>query len=224
MAITYEKWLDDLERIQLEIAVLHYYRQIWRDFVEITKNADLPETVFFPLLGDWYSDSQMIRIRRQVDTDRRSVSLWRLLDEIARKPSCIDRERHVALWGEDENGGERSFDRFTAEPGNPFIDRKQVILDQERIRNDATVVTDHVDQRIAHSQAEQPKADASPTYGDIDAAIDTLAAVFRKYVHLLQATDLALDIIVIDQTWKKVFTKPWLTGWPWDGSERPFST
>jgi hypothetical protein len=223
-AITYEKWLDDLERIQNEITVLHYYRQIWRDLAEITQNADLPETLFFPLLGNWYSATQTVAIRRQVDMDRGVVSLWRLLQEISQHPARIDRARHVALWDEDESDGHQSFDRFTAKPGDHFIDRKQVTLDQQRIRHQAAVVISHVDTRIAHSQAEQPKADASPTYGDIDGAIDTLASVFRKYVRLLRAADVALDMIVIDQNWKKVFTKPWLTGPPWDGSNGPFAT
>jgi len=48
--------------------------------------ADIPPTTFFHALGFWYAAAQMTGVRRQLDRDKRSVSLWRLLTDIADHP------------------------------------------------------------------------------------------------------------------------------------------
>jgi hypothetical protein len=56
--------------------------------------------------------------------------------------------------------------------------------DQQLLCHDAAIVLRNVDRRIAHTSRELLEAsatDSTPTYGEIDQAIDTIGTVFKRY-------------------------------------------
>jgi hypothetical protein len=100
----YAKWVKWLETIGNETHTLWLYRDYQRGLSEMTQaNNDIPPTTFFHALGVWYAAAQMTGIRRQLDRDKRSVSLWRLLTDIAAHPEVMTRERHVSVWFDDDD-------------------------------------------------------------------------------------------------------------------------
>src|SRR5262245_12640170 len=101
----YERWVRDVDRIYREVVNANLYRHLWRELGAMTQAADLPASVIFDAFGMWYATTQTGFVRRQLDRRRDVVSLVRLLEDIARNPAVMTRERHVALWtaGGDEH-------------------------------------------------------------------------------------------------------------------------
>lgn len=103
----YERWVSTFERIENQTYTLFLYRDYWRGLGEITQaNGNLPPSGIFDAFGVWYATTQATTMRRQVDTRRGTISFWRLLDDIARHPGVMTRERHVGLWQQNDGDEE----------------------------------------------------------------------------------------------------------------------
>jgi hypothetical protein len=213
----YAKWLKWLKNIRNETHTLWLYRDYQRGLSEMTQaNDDIPPTTFFHALGVWYAAAQMTGVRRQLDPDTRSVSLWRLLTEIADHPEVMTRERHVSLWFEEDDDeidrelktaeANRNYDRL-AGAGNDLIDQKLTLEDRERLEGLAEPVTTYVNKRLAHS--DEKNLPAAPTYGELDGAIDELGELLKKYVSLLEAVSVPEITPVHQEDWTRAFTVAW---------------
>ena len=213
----YAKWLKWLKTVQNETHTIWLYRDYWRVLAEMTKaNDDIPPSTFFDALGVWYAAAQMTGVRRQLDRDTRSVSLWRLLTDMADQPGVMTRERHVSLWfdaGDDERerdykkrSGSENYDKF-AGGGNDVIAPERTLEDRERLEGLAEPVTVFVNKRVAHRDEEN--LPAAPTFGELDAAVDELGELLKKYVSLLEAVWLAEIAPVHQEPWERAFTVAW---------------
>lgn len=207
--VIWQRWREHLERITQETYRLHHHRHLWHELAEITQAADLPPSVFFDALAIWYVSTQGVAVRRQLDRTRGSVSLIRLLDDIRRHPEIATRDRHIAAWGESAVAGEadRNFDRF-AERGGDMIAPALVRADMRELVLSGEVVKGYVDQTIAHAANEATRA--VPTYEDLNAAIDRIAAVVQKYSSLLNAEIHGQFEPVIQSDWKAPFRQAWI--------------
>lgn len=207
----YERWLDQLERIIQEVYNAHLYRFLWRGLAEITQAADLPPSVIFDALGVWYAGAQAVNVRRQVDRSKGVVSLHRLLAEIARYPAVVSRERHLSLWGDDEDWqreGNKNYDRFSGGRERNSVDRGIVRADLASLREAANVVEQYVNEAIAHT-AEAGRHTV-PTFAELNAGIDTVGEVVTKYTSLLRAQILWELVPVIQYDWKAPFRQAWI--------------
>jgi hypothetical protein len=205
----YEKWVDWLEKIATQTHNLWAYRDYWRGLVEITQaNDEIPPSTFFDALGIWYADEQSVAVRRQLDKDHRSVSLWRLIRDIARHPEVMTRERHVSLWEEEHwtQQANANYDKFAGD-GNDRIAPERTMKDLERLEAIAKPIKVYVDKRVAHTD-EQAMSDV-PTYDELNAALDELGKLLGKYMSLLKATVLATVSPVHQADWTQAFTVAW---------------
>jgi hypothetical protein len=213
----YEKWLDWLEKIASQTHTLWAYRDYWRGLVEMTQaNEEIPPSTFFDALGIWYADGQTVAVRRQLDRDRRAVSLWRLIDEIAAHPEVMTRTRHVALWHDEhedarekehnEQRGNENYDKFAGE-GSDTIPPERTLEDRERLEAIGKPIKRYVDQRVAHSDDEA--LTEVPTFAELNAAIGELGELLKKYMSLLKAQWLAAVSPVHQDDWTRAFTVPW---------------
>lgn len=210
----YDRWVRTFERIENQTYTLFLYRDYWRGLGEITQANPLPPSGIFDAFGVWYATTQATSIRRQVDTRRGTISFWRLLDDIARHPAVMTRERHVGLWlhndGDDEiwrAEANQNYDRF-ADAGNETVPRPRTIADRQRLQELAEPVTRHVNEAIAHT-ADEERQDV-PTYADLNAAIDEIGAMLQKYSSLLRATMLPILTPVHQDDWKAPFRVAWI--------------
>jgi hypothetical protein len=95
----YARWVRWMDTIARETIGLFGFRDYWRGLAQMTQaNPDIPPSTIFNVLAIWYGSAMMIGIRRQTDRRNDSVSLWRLLTEMAQRPNVITRSRHVAVW------------------------------------------------------------------------------------------------------------------------------
>lgn len=125
----------------------------------------------------------------------------------------IDRERHVSLWLRNpeeewtEREGRQSYERFADDSGE-HLDVEAVAADRRRIVDAADTIKRYVDQYVAHRDLE-PVAEV-PTWGEINAAIDTFAEIVNKYAGLLKATSFVQFEPVMQYAWEAPFRQAWL--------------
>ena len=80
-----EKWEDWVEKIKLDLFRLNRDWLMWTDMAPTLQRAG-GDLVFLGHYAQMYIDSQAMMVRRLVDVDRQSVSLGRLLEQLADRP------------------------------------------------------------------------------------------------------------------------------------------
>jgi hypothetical protein len=222
----FEGWVRQIDQITQEIYSIHHHRDLFRRLAEITQQANLPPSVFFDALSSWYAATQSTAVRRQLDTTRGTVSLIRLLQAIERHRGAVSRERHVALWVGDApeeqaidlgdgwnwtpflEEAHANFDRFSGSRERNYLDRALVQADIAKLKEVGQAVKRHVDEAIAHTALRRQPAVV--TYDDLNAAIDVVAELVRKYTSLLKAVMIPWFEPAIQQDWTAIFRQPWI--------------
>jgi hypothetical protein len=209
--LRYERWVAQLEQIIKQVYAAHRDRYLWRGLAEITQSANLPASVIFDALGLWYGDSQAAAVRRQLDRTRGTVSLARLLEDIARHPEVMTRERHLAVWADPQwtKEAQTNFDKFAVNRNADRIDVRAVRRDMARLDAVGAVVKGHVDENVAHT-ALQPVS-SLVTYADLNASMDEIGYLVKKYTSLLKAEIIWQLEPVIQGDWRAPFRQPWIT-------------
>jgi hypothetical protein len=201
------RWADSLQRITQETHALFHYRFLWRRLGEITEAANLPPSVIFDALGVWYASTLATGVRRQVDARKDALSLRRLLEDLGRNRDVVTRARYVVMWPEpDVVAAFRSFDRFSN--GGDILDKSVIEADVRALITAIEPVKRHVDHAIAHTARAGERA--TPTYADLNAAIDLIGELVRKYTSFLEAKTIYQMEPIIQDDWEAVFRQPWL--------------
>jgi DNA mismatch repair ATPase MutS len=154
---------QELVEIRNEVLSLATDRDVyWRVQREvIQKNARLLTTSspFFDMLNDAYAHATASRVRRLVDHDSRTVSLRRLLEQLADYPELL--------------AGKMSAD-----------DLKR---DLAELETTCKKVKDYVDQFVAHH--DRNSCAPAPTHRELNQAVYTVIAKFRTYYALINNAD-----------------------------------
>ena len=208
------RWIDWLETIKLELYWILVDRCVYRKMVEIVRNN--PKTHDPNDFVTWcqrnYAASASIRVRQQLDTDRRAISLKRLLQALEGKATEITRAWYVEKCTSRRKARNdlqadletqlvrRQFDKWSA-PGLDHVDPAIVANDRREIEDKCRSVKTYVDKRVAHRD-KLPNSELDlPTWDQLDTAIDTLDQTTCNYVGLLQ------------QGWMRTLTPTWQYEW-----------
>jgi AbiU2 len=65
----------------------------------------------------------------------------------------------------------------------------------------------YVDKRLAHT--DEAELSEVPTYAELNAALDELGDLLKKYTSLLEAAALAAVSPIHQANWQQAFTVPW---------------
>jgi hypothetical protein len=204
------RWLDWLERIRSETFSLFLYRDLWNELGEMTKNAALPPSVIFDAFSTWYAASQALAIRRQLDLRSDSISLRRLLTEMAKRPELLSRDHYLSFFEADDHWqdyGNSGFNRLAGN-GEDYVPVSVIEADLQRLQEVSQLVKRYADKMVAH--ADEKGLSTLPTLGEMNAAIDVIGELMNKYRTLLTAEAFATLVPVIQEDWKAPFRKPWL--------------
>jgi len=146
------------------------YWKVQRDVIQ--KNARLLTTrsPFFDMLNDAYAHATASRVRRLVDHDSRTVSLRRLIAQLAAYPDLL--------------AGKMSAD-----------DLKR---DLAELDTTCKKVKDYVDQFVAHH--DRNSCAPAPTHRELNEAVDTLVAKFRTYYALIHNADIDVVVGYLEDT------------------------
>ncbi len=154
-----------------------------------------------------YATYGALAVRRMVDSKPGARSLMRLLMAVQGRPSEITRSWFVSQWDPSlHHLAERAFNRLAGK-GRPYLTRKIVLNDQQRLRDRTKKIVDWANAYVAHRGAHPP---APATFRDLRLAINAVMRINNKYAELLIEREAMKPVIL--EPWESVFYVPWLRG------------
>ncbi|RKU31845.1 hypothetical protein C6497_00765 [Candidatus Poribacteria bacterium] len=205
-----EKWEKWLKSIRYEVMDLVRSKHIFWKLGDIVKNNPKIQksNSFYEFAGDTYIAYSVIGVRRQIKPHRDSISFVGLLQEIVEMPCVLSRERFVALYGKDSQlEANHDFDQFACADAE-HIEPNWVKQDLEKLKGLGREVKNFADKRIAHYD-KQP-VENIPSFGELDACIDFLAELTKKYWLLFKGTSIEMLVMPIVDYWDEIFRQPWI--------------
>lgn len=218
-----KKWNGWFDAAYNDVVTVHFYRKLYRDvgsMVNANPAIQKPNS-FYAFLAQGYVTLVLVIIRRQATKRDDSFSLARLLSDISKHPALVSRERFHRFYagkGFEEQQIDSDFESAGVEGGRASIDPASVLSDLAALAEATAPLKKYTDKTIAHIDKHK-WTEAIPTFGDIDAAIDMLASICRKYSVLLRAEGIASFEPFIEPDWEDVFTVPWIAN-PTRGQSR----
>jgi hypothetical protein len=211
------KWIRWMKVIHDEIQQLVIAKDIFWEVQEIiknNKNIQKPSS-FYEYLGNTYVSHSVIGMRRQLKVDTQSISLARLLTEMANNPEVLSRKYYTAMYVGSvvEDFADRDFDRFSS-PGAPHISKTMVLSDLAKLCDAGRTLERFADRRIAHRDKRAVKS--PPRFKDGDAFIDLLDQLYVKYHLLFHASAMDSLMPTYQYDWKEIFREAWIPRGPSD--------
>lgn len=208
----FQKWFRWLDVIRDDVQTLYFYRYIFQEVVEImNKNEQLDkQSPFFGFFVRIYGDSVVMGIRRQLKAQDDSISLARLLTEVAASPELVTRSDFYEIHKNYSSPlvdciRRDTFDRF-ATPDSPHIDSARVKEDLQLLKDSCATAEEYADRRIAHWDRREPSLNL--TFDSISKALDLLGDLVRRYYLLFFATDLTV-LPISEYPIFDIFQEPW---------------
>lgn len=163
-----ERARHELSKIGDEVICLatdyDIYWKVQREVIQRNSRLLTIRSAFFDMLNDAYAHSAAMRVRRLVDEDNRTISLRRLLKDLSKYPDLLRGQ----------------------------VTEVELAKDNDELDSATLKVKDYVDQFIAHHD-RSPVA-AVPIHRDLDAAIELLKRLLKKYHGVLAGSD--IDVVV----------------------------
>src|SRR5919106_3891846 len=204
-----KKWELRLQTIYEDMRQQAASREVFRETAAMVRtNSKIPkESDFLTFLEQWYVDSTVMGLRRQLKV-KDSASLAGLLDDIAANPVCLSRQRFVALYPESEHKrGDRTFDKHVG-AGAAHVDAAAVRADIKKLKSLAQRSEKYADRLVAHR--DHRGVSAVPTYAELNEAIDFAESLLQKYYLLLRGDSLVSVTPKFLYPWKRIFEVAWL--------------
>ena len=185
----WRKWLRRIEQEQLQGLLInqHFFRQ-FRDHTE--RHAGSADHAEF---AEWIVHSHIAfvatAIRRIVEKPNRnwkSISLRRLLEDMARNDTELTRQRFVGLYrgAHKSRFGEQDFNRISRQKGAIKVASSRITRDIEELERACAPVHRLVNKVVAHTEEDGRKI-GKTRFGDFGKAIDKIVITFQRYDLLL---------------------------------------
>jgi len=196
-------------RIRGEICNLRLSSRVFWEVQDLmSTNPRIPKVS--PLFNQWlatnYAHAFAVGLRRQMDRNKKSVSVAHLLTLLVCEPELVLRDRFVNLYPPDlQNVAHTTFNRHAGN-GN-IIDPNIPLADLNALDDAFRPLKHYINRRLAHSDIRS--ADEHK-FGELDAFLDLLSRRFAKYLLLFLAQGESTLEATIVSDWKSVFTVPWI--------------
>jgi hypothetical protein len=206
----FEKWCRWLKTVSDDLHHTYFYRDIFLGTIRLVEQNPRIDrrSFFFGFFQGIYVDSVVMAIRRQVKSQKDSVSLAGLLTELAANPEPVTRAGFLELYrpSNSQSNGERDFATY-APVGASHIDAVRVIADLKALQMLAASAEEYADKRVAHWDKREPSSDLTTEV--IFATLEELGRLVRKYYLLFFAADLVMSPVPQGPVFH-VFEEPWL--------------
>lgn len=206
-----DTWRADLASIREEVTQLAWSAAIHdrlREIVSANPAVNV-HNQFYGWLSRSYVDSQLIGIRRQLDRDKRSVSLANLIASMEGALALLTRDAHLSLYREGmELPANRTFDLLAGKGADayPAARLRGALRALDRVR---AVHGRYMSKRLAHSDRAILEG-RLPTYRDLSTAVAKLEKLVIHYHLLFEAQDYRSLVPVVQYDWEAIFRQPWL--------------
>jgi hypothetical protein len=217
----WQGWCARFDRTHNGVIRLFHDRAIWRTIrAMIDSNPAVQQAGFAENWLAWsYTTTQLIGIRRESGADTDSIGIRRSLKSLASTPRMATRSRYrqqIQQRGSDGEDLERlaeSFNQFAA-PGRPFADAGLVRADLAQLEAVILRVNDYTTKVLAHRDDNiTVRTSAAPpvTWGELDAAINAIGAIHKKYYQLRHGGKTLWSLTpVITPGWVRMFETAWM--------------
>lgn len=210
------KWTRWIDRISAELVRSSVDREVfkqWSDIVEGNPNLDMNNR-FMSLIWSCYFDCQVLVVRRQVKLKKQSISLVRLLHEVADYSSHLTRQAFMTSYTKPELRdtwceGQRLFDTFSGR-GGTHVSAARVRADADRLVRLTCGLMYLSDKWLAHSDSRR----RWPRLGfrQLNRALDALYRTWQRYHVLVRRGPRNADPKrLAGSNWQHVFDIPWRT-------------
>jgi hypothetical protein len=203
----WRRWLDAIETEIFEIAHRRRLYRETREMVEKNPKANVP-SAWFTWFQRMYVNDQVTAVRRQVDWDRRSISLVQLIQDIAANPDVITRRRFIRPYDTAmKNHAHRDFEKF-AKPGAKHIDARLIQADARALIDAHERLRRFVNTYVAHRNRYPMRR--LPTFKELDDCIDLFGRLLQRYTLLLTQAGLIEVVPTLQEDWRAPFRVPWI--------------
>ena len=209
------KWGKWLKIIGRDLGNLLISKDI---FDEIRRLAGFNKQIMSPsLFYNWlvnnYIHSITIGIRRLNDCNEKSISLYRLIEDISENRGAITRYYYVSRyckWMREKGIADSHFDKFSNKNDN-LIGVHKLEGDKIRLKKDADCIRVFVNKWVAHCDIRR-KRFRVPTYKDVDNTLINIDKLFCKYHMLLTRAGMNTCKPSLLLGWKEPLRCAWIKG------------
>ncbi|MGH8224018.1 MAG: hypothetical protein ACREQZ_13705 [Woeseiaceae bacterium] len=199
--------------MQADLYDLYGRKEIFWDLQEIAReNSRILEVgSFFDWMCRNYITAQAVSVRRFLDQDRNSHSLWRLLYELLEHPKSITRVDHVKMYRTTPIGeslGQRSFDSVVGK-SRTHLGAAAIRSDLKRLEDASDRIRRFVNKRIAHF-TQRGSIRKLPRLNDLDSALEVVDKLFHKYDLLLTGRGGDTSHATRQYDWREALWEPWV--------------
>ncbi len=183
ITIEYLKEIRDQVVFELTNAA-HIDDVFWQLQAIFEKNTKINKgDIFQKWLVDTYVDSITVRLRRLADKDRKSISLWRLLED----------------W-------KRGIENISPKSAT----KDEITAKQQKLENTLNRVESYANSHIAH-RAKNPQVTELP-YSEVRKALISVFKIFNWCSYSLTNSVWATAVPLLEESWLAIFKVPWLKG------------
>lgn len=155
-----------------------------------------------------YPTYAAIAVRRLVDNRRGTLSVYKLLEQIANHPADLSRALFVSRWDPSQSDvAHRSFERLVGRRES-HLTKKMVAADKQRLLDRTAKIVQWAHEHFAH-RAAHPTA-SRPSFRNLRMAIEAVNRISNKYAELLGEHPAMM--LVIPEPWETVFYEPLIRG------------
>lgn len=188
-----QKSTEWLKTIHKNVSDLYIINDLfWQFHGVLRENARLgaSNNIFLDWVNSLFSESIVMRVRREVDTGDDCVSTLEMLRRLRANPSVLK-------------------GTITEAELNTDIEALSGRANDIRETAPAIVVRGYADRRVAHADPRELQ-DGNPTFRHLRECIDQLCVLVNKYGGVASDEVLAILPPACGTGWQEVFTFPWI--------------
>jgi hypothetical protein len=204
------KWRRWCDTVRSYLVQANHDRALWEATTKAIEDA-APESpgVWTTHYARLYAAGQLMAVRRVVrGKGGSSISLTRLLGDIANNPSVLSKEYYLSLSVEDSRTSLEDLSTRYEEmwgDGNGRVDPRKARDDKEALSRALVVAFEHADRRIAY--IDETVADTRLSFAELNLAVEQVGVVYRRWAALLASVHYELTPALRDD-WQQTFAVP----------------
>ncbi len=174
-----DSWIAAITNLSLDIKWLNKNKKIFLGLAEQYNKKSQLNSELFKFTKITYSSDMLMRIRRLIDEDKRTESLYSLITNILFNYKLINSEWFLKKHPTGEN--ESLFRKFFK---NKELNTYLLIDDLNLLKIESEKIRIYTDKTVAHKDKNKPKN--IPNYIELHALVTIISGIYDKYYYLLK--------------------------------------
>lgn len=209
------EWLDRIYDSATEAIINQHIFWEVHDIIRTNPELQNASSAFYQWMGSTFVHSTVLAVRRQVDSDRNSVSLIRFLRELQKYPELISRSYHETLYSRPEysvdfarSAARHTYDRYVG-PNADVLDVNTIQDEIQRLNTSSEKIHHYADRVVAHYDSRGITQE-TPKFDDVRDCLRLIEEVVLRYVLLLKGAWQDSLLPTFQYDWKNVFRVTWI--------------